>query len=306
VPELPEVETVRRGLAPALEGARLARVETRRADLRFPFPERFCARLTGARVLSLDRRAKYLLARLDSGETLAMHLGMSGRFTLSAGVSRDAGGDDAGGRAQAVRGGADVAPGAFYFAGPPNPAHTHVVFETDAGARVEYNDPRRFGFMKLVATDRLAAHPLFRDIGPEPLGPGFDGAHLRRAFSGRKQGVKAALLDQRVVAGLGNIYVCEALHRSGVAPRRAAGRIAAARLDALAVNVRLVLAEAIEAGGSSLRDYAHTDGSMGYFQHRFAVYDRAGARCPTPDCPGSIVRFVQAGRSTFACPVCQR
>ncbi len=266
-----------------LEGARIVRAEARRKDLRFALPERFAARLTGARVLALSRRAKYLVAPLDTGETFVAHLGMSGRFSIVD---------------------ARVQPGAFYYDRPPDEAHTHVVLETDAGVRVEYNDPRRFGYMDLVASDALDAHPYFAGLGPEPLGNAFGAAHLAAAFAGRTQSVKATLLDQRVVAGLGNIYVCEALFRAGIAPRRAAGRIARARLGALAETIRAVLGEAIEAGGSSLRDFAQADGALGYFQHRFKVYGREGEACVA--CGAPVLRFVQAGRSTFWCRVCQR
>ena len=283
MPELPEVETVKRGLAPVLDGARIASVEARRPDLRFPFPDRFVARLKGARVLGLARRAKYLLAPLDTGETLVSHLGMSGRFTIV----------DA--RAQ---------PGAFYYATPPDPTHTHVVLETDAGVRVEYNDPRRFGYMDLIASDALEAHPYFAGMGPEPLGNAFDAKHLAVAFMGKSQNVKATLLDQRIVAGLGNIYVCEALYRAGISPKRAAGRISRARLDVLASVIRDVLNQAIAAGGSTLKDYAQTDGALGYFQHRFVVYGREGEPCLA--CSTPVARIVQAGRSTFYCTKCQR
>jgi formamidopyrimidine-DNA glycosylase len=283
MPELPEVETVRRGLLPALEGARIVRAEARRKDLRFPLPARFVQRLTGARVLALARRAKYLVAPLDTGETLIAHLGMSGRFTIID---------------------ADRQPGAFYDDHPPDPAHTHVILETDAGARIEYNDPRRFGYMDLIAADALDAHRYFKGLGPEPLGNAFSADHLATAFAGRTQSVKATLLDQRVVAGLGNIYVCEALHRAAISPKRAAGRIAKPRLVLLAETIREVLGDAIEAGGSSLKDFAQADGALGYFQHRFRVYGREGEACPR--CGGTIARFVQAGRSTFWCPRCQR
>jgi formamidopyrimidine-DNA glycosylase len=283
MPELPEVETVRRGLQPVLEGARIAHAEARRKDLRFALPERFAARLKGARVLGLTRRAKYLLAPLDSGETLIAHLGMSGRFTIVDAAQQ---------------------PGGFYYAGAPDPAHTHVVLETENGARIEYNDPRRFGYMDLIASDALDAHPYFKGLGPEPLGNAFGAAHLAAAFAGRSQNVKATLLDQRVVAGLGNIYVVEALHRAGISPKRAAGRIARARLEPLAAAVRDVLNEAIAAGGSSLKDYAQANGALGYFQHRFRVYDRAGEPCAA--CASPIVRIVQAGRSTFYCKRCQK
>lgn len=285
MPELPEVETVRRGLEPVLAGARLKRVTANRADLRFPLPANFSARLKGARIESLSRRAKYLLATLDTGETLAMHLGMSGRFTIIDSARQ---------------------PGDFYYSTPPDPAHTHVVFETEAGGRVEYNDPRRFGYMELIPTAELGAHKLFAGLGPEPLGNEFNAAALGAAFRGRKQNVKATLLDQRVVAGLGNIYVCEALHRAGISPRRAAGKVTAPQREKLAGAVRAVLRDAIEAGGSSLKDYAQADGALGYFQHRFRVYDREGQPCRTKGCDGVIRRLVQAGRSTFYCPNCQR
>lgn len=284
MPELPEVEAVRRGLEPVLAGARLKRVIANRADLRFPLPANFAARLEGARIDSLARRAKYLLAALDTGETLAMHLGMSGRFTI----------------VEAAR-----QPGDFYYSAPPDPAHTHVVFETEAGGRVEYNDPRRFGYMDLIPTGALGAHKLFAALGPEPLGNEFNADSLATGFRGRKQNVKATLLDQRVVAGLGNIYVCEALHRAGISPRRAAGRVTAAQREKLVRAVRTVLGEAIEAGGSSLKDYARADGALGYFQHRFRVYDREGQACQTKECDGVIRRIAQAGRSTFYCPRCQ-
>ena len=287
MPELPEVETVRGGLAPVLEGQRLAHVEARRPDLRFPLPQNFVQALTGARVVRLERRAKYLLARLDREDTLVMHLGMSGRFEI------------AGAR------GADR-PGEFHYAADPDPRHAHVVFETDVGTKITYYDPRRFGYMALVNTATMDLHPWFAGLGPEPLSEGFDAAHLVRAFAGRRQGPKTLLLDQRIVAGLGNIYVCEALHRARISPFRAAGRISRPRLARLVAAVKAVLAEAIAAGGSSLRDYAQADGALGYFQHRFRVYDRAGRPCANPGCEGVIARRVQAGRSTFHCPVCQR
>jgi len=287
MPELPEVETVRRGLQPVLEGRRLRRVEARRPDLRFPFPEGFVQRLTGARIEALDRRAKYLLARLDRGETLVMHLGMTGRFE----IDRPEG---------------TVRPGEFHYAAPPDPKHAHVVFETDDGGRVTYYDPRRFGFMGLVETAALAQHPWFAGMGPEPLSDAFDGAVLARGFDGRSQGPKTLLLDQRVVAGLGNIYVCEALNRSRISPFKPAGRIARRRLDLLASTVRDVLTEAVAAGGSTLRDFATADGALGYFQHSFRVYDREGEPCANAGCGGVIARKVQAGRSTFYCPACQR
>jgi formamidopyrimidine-DNA glycosylase len=287
MPELPEVETVRGGLAPVLEGQRLARVEARRPDLRFPFPDNFVQELTGATIIRLDRRAKYLLARLDREDTLVMHLGMSGRFE----IARPEG---------------EERPGQFHYAPDPDPKHAHVVFETDAGARVTYYDPRRFGFMGLVNTATLELHPWFAGMGPEPLSEAFDAAHLKRAFEGRRQGPKTLLLDQRIVAGLGNIYVCEALHRARISPFKAAGGISRPRLAKLVEAVKAVLAEAICAGGSSLRDYAQADGALGYFQHRFRVYDREGRPCPNDGCHGVIARRVQAGRSTFYCPACQK
>jgi formamidopyrimidine-DNA glycosylase len=287
MPELPEVETVRRGLEPVLAGARLSRVEARRADLRFPFPEGFVQRLTGARIEALDRRAKYLLAALDRGETLVMHLGMSGRFEIS--------------RPEGF-----VRPGEFHYAADPDPKHAHVVLETEAGARVTYYDPRRFGYMALIETAALDLHPWFADLGPEPLSEAFDAARLIQVFAGRKQGPKTLLLDQRTVAGLGNIYVCEALNRARISPFKPAGGIAKSRLKSLVEIIKAVLEEAIVAGGSSLRDYAGADGALGYFQHRFRVYDREGQPCANPGCPGIIARKVQSGRSTFYCPVCQR
>lgn len=285
MPELPEVETVRRGLEPVLAGVRLKRVIANRADLRFPLPANFAKRLGGARITALSRRAKYLLAALDTGETLAMHLGMSGRFTI----------------VDAKR-----QPGDFYYSAPPDAAHTHVVFETERGARVEYNDPRRFGYMELIPTGAIHTHRLFSALGPEPLGEAFNADWLARALAGRKQNIKATLLDQRIVAGLGNIYVCEALHRAGVSPMRAAGKVTATQREDLVHAVRVVLAEAIAAGGSSLKDYAQADGALGYFQHRFRVYDREGQACRRRKCGGVIRRIVQAGRSTFYCPACQR
>ncbi|MBI1186346.1 MAG: bifunctional DNA-formamidopyrimidine glycosylase/DNA-(apurinic or apyrimidinic site) lyase [Alphaproteobacteria bacterium] len=286
MPELPEVETVRRGLAPVLVGRRLRRAAARRPDLRFPLPPRFAERLTGARVERLERRAKYLLAALDTGESLIAHLGMSGRFLIHPAQSKAR------------------APGEFHYAHAPDPGHTHIVLETDRGDRIEFNDPRRFGYMDLVPHAALAAHPYFRDLGPEPLEGGFNGAHLAARFAGKKTSVKAALLDQRVVAGLGNIYVCEALFRTRIDPRRAAGRIARPRLDRLAEEVRAVLFAAIEAGGSSLKDFAQASGELGYFQHRFQVYDREGAPCLA--CKRPVSRLVQSGRSTFFCRACQR
>ena len=282
MPELPEVETVRRGLAPALEGARLVAVEVRRPDLRWPFPPRMAARLEGATIRALGRRSKYLLAHLDTGETLIVHLGMSGRMVVD-----------------------DLRLGAFHREPAWLPRHDHVVLHTDAH-RVTFNDARRFGAMDLWPTEDLGRHWLMARLGPEPLGPGFDAGHLTAALRGRTAPVKAMLLDQRIVAGLGNIYVNEALHRAGIAAARAAGRIAAARVARLVPVVRDVLAEAIAAGGSSLRDHRQADGTLGYFQHGFAAYGREGEPCRTKGCAGTIRRLVQSGRSTFHCARCQR
>ena len=284
MPELPEVETVRRGLAPTLVGARLTHVELRRADLRFAFPEHFVDRLAGRRVQALKRRAKYLLAELDSGETLVMHLGMSGSFRIDG----------------------ETAPGAFHFERSKSPTHDHVVFTCDSGARIVYNDPRRFGYMTLTATDTLANHPLFRDLGIEPMGVGFDAVHLSQLLAGARTPLKSALLDQRRIAGLGNIYVCEALRRARLSPLRQAGSLTKAQLRALVSAIRGVLEAAIEAGGSTLRDHRQTDGALGYFQHSFEVYDREGAACGSARCRGAIGRIVQNGRSTFYCSACQR
>jgi len=278
MPELPEVETVRRGLAPAMEGAQIVAARINRPDLRFAFPARFCARLEGTKVLALRRRAKFLLTELDSGETLIAHLGMSGRFSV-------------------------IAPG-----GPKpdtNPAHDHVILAMSTGLRIVYNDPRRFGFMDLVATHALDKNRFLAALGPEPLGNAFGAPSLARQFARSQRPVKAALLDQRVVAGMGNIYVCEALHRAGIHPAVKTGRIGAVRLERLAGAIRSVITEAIEAGGSTLRDYAAADGALGYFQHRFAVYGRANEACLRPGCDGVIRRMVQSGRSSFYCPHCQ-
>jgi len=285
MPELPEVETVRRGLAPSLVGRRITRARTKRADLRFPFPPRFAARLSGRRVDSLERRAKYILAHLDDGNVWVTHLGMTGRWSIL---------------------GARQQPGDFYYAEPTDPTHTHVLIETEDGARLEFNDPRRFGYMDLIAEAELDAHSFFRGMGPEPLGNQFHLPYLKKALAAKKAPIKAALLDQRVVAGLGNIYVVEALYRAHIAPATAAGRIGAARLERLFHAIRAVLEEAIEAGGSTLSDYAGVDGAQGGFQHRFRVYDREGEPCLTPACGGKIMRAVHSGRSTFWCPRCQR
>ncbi len=292
MPELPEVETVRRGLEPAMVGKRLTRVETRRGDLRVPFPKRFAERLTGRRIEALTRRAKYLLAALDDGETLVMHLGMSGSFRIERGGEK------------LVR--------PFHDERPKLAAHDHVVFTLDDGARVVYNDPRRFGSMTLAPTLNLADHPLFRDLGVEPLSPEFDAGRLAALLAGVRAPLKSALLDQKRIAGLGNIYACEALHRARLSPLRQAGTLIDVHgaptkaAKALVTAIREVLEEAIAAGGSTLRDHRRTDGELGYFQHAFAVYDREEAPCPRPRCRGTIARIVQSGRSTFYCPACQR
>ena len=293
MPELPEVETVRRGLQPLLEGARIERVDARRPDLRFPFPPDFAKRLDGKTVTALGRRAKYLLVHLKDGPVLICHLGMSGSFRVT--HDRD-----------------DSRPGRYYHERAKDAAHDHVVFHMSSGARIAFNDPRRFGMMKLVSRAELDREPLLSSLGPEPLGNEFDSAMLARACNGRKTSLKAALSDQKIVAGLGNIYVCEALHRAGLTPKRRASTIAARsgapneRADKLVDAIKTVLKDAIEAGGSSLRDHRRTDGELGDFQHNFRVYDREGQRCPTRGCPGAIKRIVQTGRSTFFCPVCQR
>ncbi len=290
MPELPEVETVRRGLEPVLHGATLTRVRQNRPDLRFPFPERFVERLDGATVLSLQRRAKYLLFPLSTGETWVSHLGMTGRFTLD---------------------GTQI--GEFVEPAPIAGKHEHMslcaVTRTstgDATTRIGFADARRFGFMGLIASDAVEAHPWFAAMGPEPLGNGFSAAHLAEAFKGRKQNVKVSLLDQRIVAGLGNIYVCEALFRARISPTIAAGAISRPRLETLTTVIRDVLNEAIVAGGSTLRDFANADGGQGYFQHRFDVYGREGEPCRADDRHPVIRRLVQGGRSSFYCPACQR
>jgi formamidopyrimidine-DNA glycosylase len=293
MPELPEVETVRRGLAPVMEGARFDKVEARRGDLRWPLPKDFVRRLEGQTVTGLGRRAKYILADLSSGEVLLIHLGMSGSFRVA-------------------KGGEDTTPGDFHHERSKMAAHDHIVFHMSNGGVATFNDPRRFGCMKLVARDRLDDEPLLRALGPEPLGNAFDATMLASACAGKQTSLKAALLDQRVVAGLGNIYVCEALHRAHLSPKRKASTIAGRkgapneRAVLLVDAIRTVLNDAIRAGGSSLRDHRQTDGELGYFQHSFRVYDREGEPCPTRGCNGTVRRFVQNGRSTFYCPVCQK
>ncbi|MCR9085282.1 MAG: bifunctional DNA-formamidopyrimidine glycosylase/DNA-(apurinic or apyrimidinic site) lyase [Rhodobacteraceae bacterium] len=288
MPELPEVETVRRGLLPVMEGARIAKAHVRRPDLRWPLPEGMAERLSGARVVRLRRRSKYILADLDRGETLIIHLGMSGRILI-------AGAD-----------GVETRPGTFHHAHPAPGRHDHVIFDMEGGARVTFNDARRFGAMDLVATQAAEGHRMLVHLGPEPLGNAFHENYLAAALRGRKTPIKAALLDQRVVAGLGNIYVCEVLHRARISPMRQAGRISSARAAGMVPVIRTVLEEAIAAGGSSLRDYRQADGELGYFQHSFRVYGREGERCVTPDCGGAVQRRVQSGRSSFYCATCQR
>jgi formamidopyrimidine-DNA glycosylase len=290
-----------------LAGRVIVRAEVRRPDLRWPFPPRMAERLTGARVERLRRRSKYILADLDTGETLIVHLGMSGRMLVS--VPRADGAPDGRPPVGAAPGGGTARGavlGDFVHAQGGAGVHDHVVLTTDAGARITFTDARRFGSMDLAPTADVEAHRLLAGLGPEPLGNGFSEAHLIAAFRGRRTPVKAALLDQRIVAGLGNIYVCEALHRAGIAPWRQAGRIAAPRVARLVPVIREVLAEAIAAGGSSLRDYRQADGALGYFQHAFRAYGREGAPCLAPGCGGTIRRMMQAGRSTFWCPSCQR
>jgi formamidopyrimidine-DNA glycosylase len=291
MPELPEVETVRRGLAPAMEGARFDKVEVRNRRLRWPLAKDFETRLTGKKVEGLGRRAKYLLADLSSGDVLIMHLGMSGSFRLR-------------NHRQLFLG------DPRYFEIAKDEKHDHVVFHMSNGATVTFNDPRRFGSMKIVPRAKLDSEPLLRGLGPEPLGNEFDAAMLAKACAGKKTSLKAALSDQRVVAGLGNIYVCEALFRARLSPKRQASTIADRngepneRARALVDAIKAVLNDAIKAGGSSLRDHRRADGSLGYFQHEFQVYDREGEPCP--GCKGKIKRIVQTGRSTFYCPSCQK
>jgi formamidopyrimidine-DNA glycosylase len=293
MPELPEVETVRRGLQPVMEGARIVKAEARRGDLRRPLPKDFVKRLEGRTVTGLGRRAKYLLADLSSGDVLMMHLGMSGSFRVT--QEND-----------------ERTPGEFHHPRAEDRAHDHIVFHMSSGARIAFNDPRRFGLMLLVPRTELADHPLMKQVGPEPLGNAFDAAMLAAACRGKKTSLKAALSDQKVVAGLGNIYVCEALHRARLSPKRQASTIATragaptARAEVLVGAIKAVLQDAIKAGGSSLRDHRRTDGELGYFQHHFRVYDREGEPCVTPGCEGTVKRIVQSGRSTFYCPICQK
>jgi formamidopyrimidine-DNA glycosylase len=296
MPELPEVETVRRGLAPTMEGAVLTELELRRGDLRFPFPPALAERAAGRRIVGLSRRAKYLLIDLDDDMTLISHLGMSGSFRIEAVKSAET-------------------PGDFHHLRSKDEKHDHVIFhlESEKGrSRVIYNDPRRFGFMDMARRSELAFHPSFRDLGPEPTGNSLDAGYLAERFGDKAQPLKSALLDQKNIAGLGNIYVCEALWRSHLLPTRAAGSLVEKsgkpkeELHLLVTAIREVIADAIAAGGSSLRDHIQTDGSLGYFQHSFSVYDREGEACRTPGCGGTVSRIVQAGRSTFYCASCQK
>jgi formamidopyrimidine-DNA glycosylase len=283
MPELPEVEAVRRGLLPVMEGAVIARAEVNRPDLRWPLPDRMADRLTGRRVTALRRRSKYILVDLDSGETLLVHLGMSGRMLIS---------------------GAQL--GTFYHDHPAPQKHDHVVLHMAGGARITFNDARRFGAMDLMPTAQAESHMLLKDLGPEPFGNDFNEPYLAGRLKGRKTPIKAALLDQRIVAGLGNIYVAETLFRAGISPLRLAGDLAEPQVHGLVPVIREVLAEAIEAGGSSLRDFRQANGELGYFSKHFQVYDREDDPCETPGCTGTITRTVQSGRSSFWCPICQR
>lgn len=283
MPELPEVETVRAGLLPVMEGQLITLARVNRPDLRFPLPDRMAERLSGQRVEGLRRRSKYILADLSSGETLLVHLGMSGRMLVSG-----------------------TTLGAFHHEHPAPAKHDHVVFDMENGARVTFNDARRFGAMDLMATETAGDHWLLKELGPEPLGNAFHEDYLTGRLCGRAMPIKAALLDQRIVAGLGNIYVSEALFRARIDPRRAAGDLSANEIAELVPVVRTVLDEAIAAGGSSLRDYRQADGELGYFQHSFRVYDREGDPCPASGCAGTIHRIVQSGRSSFFCPLCQK
>jgi formamidopyrimidine-DNA glycosylase len=301
MPELPEVETVRRGLQPVMEGSKIVKADVRRKDLRFPFQKDFAARLQGQTVTGLGRRAKYLMADLASGDVLLMHLGMSGSFRV-------------------LKYEENKAPGQFHHARSEDRAHDHVVFQMSSGAAVVFNDPRRFGYMKIIARKALDDEPLLRGLGPEPLGNEFDAKMLAQSCANKKTSLKAALLDQRVVAGLGNIYVCEALYRSHLSPRRLAATLAtkASQRNGVAGGeptdhakrlvgaIHAVLNQAIKAGGSSLRDHRQTSGELGYFQHSFQVYDREGEKCQTAGCDGIVRRFTQNGRSTFWCPKCQK
>ncbi|MEK1903184.1 MAG: bifunctional DNA-formamidopyrimidine glycosylase/DNA-(apurinic or apyrimidinic site) lyase [Rhizobium sp.] len=296
MPELPEVETVKRGLTPAMEGARIQRLELRRGDLRFPFPQDFERQVSGRKIIGLGRRAKYLLIDLDSGKTIISHLGMSGSFRIEQGPLT-------------------ATPGDFHHERSKDEKHDHAIFHLDGEGgprRVIYNDPRRFGFMDIADRSELDANPFLFGLGPEPTGNELSAAYLAERFDGKAQPLKSALLDQKTIAGLGNIYVCEALWRAHLSPVRAAGTLVTKTgkpkqaLNLLVTSIRDVIADAIAAGGSSLRDHIQTDGSLGYFQHSFSVYDREGLACRTPGCGGTVSRIVQAGRSTFYCATCQK
>src|ERR1700733_2960638 len=291
MPELPEVETVRRGLTPVMLGVRIDKVELRRADIRFPFPRSFAKRLTGQRIVDVKRRAKYLLFQLDGGETLIAHLGMSGSFRMEkTAVST---------------------PGKFHHERSKDPKHDHVVLVLDSGWLVIYNDPRRFGFMDLAPTEPLEQHPRMRGLGAGPVAPEFGPVRLAARFAGSRAPLKSALLDQKRIAGLGNIYVCEALFRAGLSPSKPGSILANARgaptkaATAVAKAIRDVLEEAVEAGGSTLRDHRQANGELGYFQHVFKVYDREGLPCARENCRGIVARITQSGRSTFYCSKCQ-
>lgn len=281
MPELPEVETVRRGLTPVMQGRRIERLEVNRPNLRFPFPDRFRERVEGATITHMGRRAKFLVTELSTEDALIMHLGMSGRFTVNSAATAE-----------------------FHHDPGSNPAHDHVVFHIEGGATVTYNDPRRFGFMELWPVADLANYPRIKDLGPEPLSNHFNAAYLDEAFQGKAAPIKAALLDQAMIAGLGNIYVCEALFRSGISPRRKAATVVGKRNTRLAPAINDVIAEAIAAGGSSISDFASASGELGYFQKHFSVYDREGAPCD--ECGKPVKRIVQSGRSSFFCGTCQR
>lgn len=296
MPELPEVETVRRGLSPTMEGARLQRLELRRPDLRFPLPRDFAARVESRRILALSRRAKYLLIDFEDDLTIIAHLGMSGSFRIESGEAVEA-------------------PGVFHHERSKDEKHDHVVFHLEGSrgaARVIYNDPRRFGFMELMPRSELDTYPAFRDLGPEPVGNMLSADYLATRFAGRSQPLKSALLDQKVIAGLGNIYVCEALWRSHLSPTRKVSTLVTAKgrpraeLALLTDAIREVIADAIQAGGSSLRDHIQADGTLGYFQHSFRTYDREGEPCLSDGCRGTVERIVQSGRSTFYCRACQK
>jgi formamidopyrimidine-DNA glycosylase len=283
MPELPEVETVMRGIEPAMTGYKIDQLILNRPDLRWPFPGGMAERVSGTKVLGLRRRSKYILADLDSNETLLIHLGMSGRILVS--------GDPLGN---------------FVHDHPPIEKHDHVIFSMENGARITFNDPRRFGAMDLLDTNLGDAHPFLRNIGPEPFGNEFHENYLVNILKKKNSPIKSVLLDQRIVAGLGNIYVCEVLFRAGISPKKLASTISAKRTAPMVAIIRDVLGEAIQAGGSTLKDFRHSDGELGYFQHTFKVYGREGEACTNTDCGAKIKRIVQSGRSSFYCPKCQR